>query len=117
MRLSTAYIECNVLNYGAVADNSTDLGPALTKAWNECVIPQATSIATDTLLYVPSGNFLLASTVTFDDAQNWNLHIAGNIYLPFNPDLSGTMLTFEVSSFFPSALFPDSHFQFSPEEL
>ncbi|GJJ15428.1 hypothetical protein Clacol_009705 [Clathrus columnatus] len=93
--LATAYVECNVLNYGAVADNTTDLGPALTKAWNECVIPQATTTATDTLLYVPSGNFLLASTVTFDNAQNWNLHITGNIYLPFNPNLSGTMLTFE----------------------
>lgn len=56
---AAAFIECNVLNYGAVADNSTDLGPALTKAWNSCVIPQATSVATDTLLYVPAGNFLL----------------------------------------------------------
>lgn len=92
----TASVQCNVLNYGAVADNTTDLGPALTKTWNECVIPQATSTASDTSLYVPPGNFLLASTVTFDNAQNWNLHIAGDIFLPFNPDLTGTMLTFEV---------------------
>ncbi|KAJ7726842.1 pectin lyase-like protein [Mycena maculata] len=92
----TAFIECNVLNYGAVADNSTDLGPALTKAWTQCVIPQVTTtVATNVLLYVPAGNFLLASTVTFDDAANWNLHIAGNIYLPYNPALTGTMLTFE----------------------
>ncbi|KAF8579989.1 glycoside hydrolase family 28 protein [Ramaria rubella] len=90
-----AFIECNVLDYGAVADNTTDLGPALSKAWTDCVIPQATTVATDTLLYVPSGNFLLATTVTFDDAQNWNLHIAGSIFLPFNPSLTGTMLTFE----------------------
>ncbi|KAJ3893241.1 pectin lyase fold/virulence factor [Lentinula edodes] len=91
-----AFIECNVLNYGAVADNSTDLGPALTKAWQECVIPQVTTtVATDVLLYVPAGNYLLASTVTFDDAANWNLHIAGDIFLPFNPSLTGTMLTFE----------------------
>ncbi|KAF5377745.1 hypothetical protein D9757_009349 [Collybiopsis confluens] len=92
-----AFIECSVLNYGAVADNSTDLGPALTKAWQECVIPQVTTtVATDVLLYVPAGNYLLASTVTFDDAANWNLHIAGDIFLPFNPDLTGTMITFEV---------------------
>ncbi|KAH7879241.1 pectin lyase fold/virulence factor [Lentinula edodes] len=90
------FIECSVLDYGAVADNTTDLGPALTKAWQECVIPQVTTtVATDVLLYVPAGDYLLASTVTFDDAMNWNLHIAGDIYLPFNPDLTGTMLTFE----------------------
>nr|GAT55857.1 pectin lyase-like protein [Mycena chlorophos] len=94
-----AFIECSVLSYGGVADNTTDLGPALTKTWQQCVIPNVNSVnsgvATDVLLYVPAGNYLLASTVTFDDALNWNLHIAGNIYLPFNPSLTGTMLTFE----------------------
>ncbi|KAJ7726843.1 pectin lyase-like protein [Mycena maculata] len=91
-----AFIECNVLDYGAVADNTTDLGPALSKTWTECVIPQVTTtVADNVLLYVPAGNFLLASTVTFDGAANWNLHIAGDIYLPYNPDLTGTMLTFE----------------------
>ncbi|KAJ7457099.1 pectin lyase-like protein [Mycena latifolia] len=93
---AAAFIECNVLNYGAVADNTTDLGPALTAAWTQCVTPQVTTtVATDVLLYVPAGNFLLKSNVVFDDAQNWNLHIAGNIYLPYIPTLTGTMLTFE----------------------
>ncbi|KIJ52337.1 glycoside hydrolase family 28 protein, partial [Sphaerobolus stellatus SS14] len=93
---STAgYVTCNVLDYGAVADNSTDLAPALTSAWNNCVKAHATSTATDTLLLVPAGNFLMKSTVTFDGAQNWNLHITGNIYLPFNPSLTGTMFTFQ----------------------
>ncbi|KAJ7055224.1 pectin lyase-like protein, partial [Mycena amicta] len=91
-----AFIECNVLSYGAVADNTTDLGPALTNAWQQCVIPNVkTTVATDVLLYVPAGNFLLKSNVVFDDAANWNLHIAGNIYLPYIPTLTGTMLTFE----------------------
>ena len=27
---------CNVLSYGAKADKSTDLGPALLAAWNAC---------------------------------------------------------------------------------
>jgi len=93
---AAAFIECNVLTYGAVADNTTDLGPALTNAWQQCVIPNVkTTVATDVLLYVPAGNFLLKTNVVFDDAANWNLHIAGNIYLPFNPALTGTMLTFE----------------------
>ncbi|KAF7369762.1 hypothetical protein MVEN_00308300 [Mycena venus] len=91
-----AFIECNVLDYGAKADNVTDLGPALTSAWQNCVIPQVTTtVATNVLLYVPAGNFLLKSNVVFDDAANWNLHIAGNIYLPYIPTLTGTMLTFE----------------------
>ncbi|KAF8214716.1 pectin lyase fold/virulence factor [Mycena galopus ATCC 62051] len=93
---AAAFIECSVLDYGAVADNTTDLGPALTKAWTECVIPQVTTtVADNVLLYVPAGNYLLASTVTFNGAANWNLHIAGSIFLPFNPDLTGTMFTFE----------------------
>jgi rhamnogalacturonan hydrolase len=96
---AAAFIECNVLNYGAVADNSTDLGPALTAAWTKCVIPQVTTtVATNVLLYVPAGNFLLKSNVVFDGAANWNLHIAGNIYLPYLPSLTGTMLTFEVGN-------------------
>ncbi|KAJ6578721.1 pectin lyase-like protein [Mycena vulgaris] len=93
---AAAFIECNVLDYGAVADNTTDVGPALTAAWTECVIPQVkTTVATDVLLYVPAGSFLLKSNVVFDGAANWNLHIAGDIYLPYIPTLTGTMLTFE----------------------
>jgi rhamnogalacturonan hydrolase len=96
---AAAFIECNVLNYGAVADNTTDLGPALTAAWTKCVIPAVTTtVADNVLLYVPAGNFLLKSNVVFDNAANWNLHIAGNIYLPFIASLTGTMLTFEVRS-------------------
>lgn len=78
------FIECSVLDYGAfsnyrgldtipniffigaVADNTTDLGPALTKAWQECVIPQVTTtVATDVLLrvYVPAGDYLLALAI------------------------------------------------------
>jgi len=95
LRSAAGYVTCNVLDYGAKADNSTDLGPALMSAWNNCVIPHATSTATDTLLLVPSGNFLMKSTVTFNNAQNWNLHITGNVYLPFDPNLTGTMFTFQ----------------------
>lgn len=32
----TAKMVCNVLDYGAVADKSTDLGAALVKAWTAC---------------------------------------------------------------------------------
>ncbi|KAJ6625995.1 pectin lyase-like protein [Mycena sp. CBHHK59/15] len=92
---SSAFITCSVLSYGAIADNTTDLGPALTAAWNNCVIPQATTVATDVLLYVPAGDYLLKTNVVFNGAKNWNLHIAGHIYLPYIPTLTGTMLTFQ----------------------
>ncbi|KAJ6465762.1 pectin lyase-like protein [Mycena sanguinolenta] len=94
---SAAFITCSVLSYGAVADNTTDLGPALTAAWNNCVIPQATTVATDVLLYVPAGNFLLKTNVVFNGAKNWNLHIAGNIYLPYDPSFSLCLLSYDPS--------------------
>jgi len=42
---------CNVLDYGAVADNSTDVGVAIMKAFNECV-----SLGNATL-YIPPGSY------------------------------------------------------------
>lgn len=50
---------CNVLDYGAVADNSTDLGPALTDAFKACIDGE--------LVYIPSGNYLL---------KTWSLYPA-----------------------------------------
>jgi rhamnogalacturonan hydrolase len=91
-----AFIECNVLNYGAVADNKTDIGPAILKTWQSCVQGQTTITASDVLLYIPSGNFLLASNVLMDDAANFEFHIAGSLYMPFNSALTGTMIEFEV---------------------
>ncbi|CAK5265543.1 unnamed protein product [Mycena citricolor] len=94
-----AAIECNVLDYGAVADNQTDIGPALTATWKNCVIPNVTTtVATDVVLLVPSGSFLLTSMVLFDKAKYWNLHLVGNLYLPFNTTLGGiggTMLQWQ----------------------
>ncbi|CAK5262303.1 unnamed protein product [Mycena citricolor] len=91
-----AIVTCNVLNYGGVADNKTDIGPALSAAWTKCVIPNVkTTVATDVQLLVPAGSFLLASNVLFNHAANWNLHLAGNLYLPFDPNLGGTMLQWQ----------------------
>ena len=91
-----AYTECNVLDYGAKADNSTDLGPAITKAYNNCVKGKTTSNPGDVLLYIPSGNYRLASNVLLDDVSNFEFHLAGYIYLPFDGSLTGTMIEFEV---------------------
>ena len=42
---------CNVLDYGAVADNATDIGPAILKAFSSCA---STGGAT---IYVPPGSY------------------------------------------------------------
>ncbi|PYI05672.1 rhamnogalacturonase rhgA [Aspergillus sclerotiicarbonarius CBS 121057] len=67
-----AYKTCNVLDYGAVADNSTDLGPAITSAWDEC--------SDGGLIYIPSGNYALETWVTLDDGKATAIQLDGIIY-------------------------------------
>ena len=50
--LSAKSTICNVLNYSAVADNKTDIGPTISKAFSSCVVGHAAT------LYVPPGNYL-----------------------------------------------------------
>jgi rhamnogalacturonan hydrolase len=96
--VSTAWAvkTCNVLNYGAVADNSTDVGPAITSAYANCVAKAVTTSASDTVLLVPSGDFLLASNVLFTKPKYFTLTINGDLYMPFDPSLKGTMLQWNV---------------------
>lgn len=54
--------QCSVLDYGAVADKSTDLGPALTKAWAAC--------QTGGIVIIPAGDYALATWVTLDDGAS-----------------------------------------------
>jgi rhamnogalacturonan hydrolase len=63
---------CDVTNYGAVADNSTDLGAPLTSAFNDCI--------DGGLVYVPSGNYALKTFVTLSNGNAWALQIDGIIY-------------------------------------
>ncbi len=50
----------NVLDYGAVADGSTDIGPAL-----NAIAAKLGSAATSNVIYFPNGVYRLASAVTF----------------------------------------------------
>ncbi|KAH8927382.1 glycoside hydrolase family 28 protein [Atractiella rhizophila] len=92
--LAAAVTTCSVLSYGGKADNSTDLGPAILSAWNNCVKPALTSVRTDTILLIPSGNFLLKSNVQMDKASTFNFKLEGNIYLPYDSSLTGNMIWF-----------------------
>ncbi|KAL1970633.1 hypothetical protein VTN77DRAFT_4277 [Rasamsonia byssochlamydoides] len=63
---------CNVLDYGAVADNSTDLGPPLTDAFTAC--------SSGGVVYIPPGNYALATWVTLSGGTTWALQLDGIIY-------------------------------------
>lgn len=68
----TAKKTCNVMNYGAKADKSTDLGPALLKAFTAC--------KTGGTVIVPSGDYALKTWVTFEGGKAWALQLDGIIY-------------------------------------
>ncbi|KAI4713588.1 hypothetical protein J4E89_001035 [Alternaria sp. Ai002NY15] len=68
----TAKKSCNVMDYGAKADKSTDLGPALLKAFTACK-------AGGTVV-VPSGDYALNTWVTFEGGKAWALQLDGTIY-------------------------------------
>lgn len=49
--LSSKTKVCNILNYGAVADNKTDIGPAIKSAFSSCAITGGATI------YIPPGSY------------------------------------------------------------
>lgn len=49
--LSAKTTVCNVLDYGAVADNSTDIGPAILSAFTNCAKAGGATI------YIPPGSY------------------------------------------------------------
>ncbi|OOF93266.1 glycoside hydrolase family 28 protein [Aspergillus carbonarius ITEM 5010] len=72
--LAQKTVECNVLDYGAVADNSTDLAPALESAFSACVLPNPGS-----RLVVPAGDYLIQRGVVLSNATNWAFQLDGLI--------------------------------------
>lgn len=63
---------CNVLDYGAKADQATDLGPPLAAAFAAC--------KTGGLVYVPGGKYVLDSWVTLNGGNAWALQLDGVVY-------------------------------------
>jgi rhamnogalacturonan hydrolase len=58
--------ECDILDYGAVADNVTDVSTALQSTFEECVLKHPGS-----RLVVPAGNYLLNQSVVLSNGTNW----------------------------------------------
>lgn len=65
-------IECNVLTYGAVADNSTDISFALESAFTDCILKNPGS-----RLIVPEGDYLLTRSIVLSNATNWAFQLDG----------------------------------------
>ncbi|KAF7595666.1 hypothetical protein BBP40_005110 [Aspergillus hancockii] len=63
---------CNVLDYGAKADKSTDLGPPLASAFADC--------KSGGLVYVPKGDYALDTWARLSGGKAWALQIDGTIY-------------------------------------
>lgn len=68
----TAKKTCNVLNYGAKADKTTDIGPPLLSAFAAC--------KTGGTVVVPAGDYAMKTWVTFEGGKAWALQLDGTIY-------------------------------------
>ncbi|CAI7638895.1 unnamed protein product [Penicillium pancosmium] len=65
-------VECNILHYGAIADNSTDVSDSVEKAFTECVTKHPGS-----RLIIPEGEYLLNRSVVLSNGTNWALQLDG----------------------------------------
>ncbi|KAJ5935775.1 hypothetical protein N7466_005322 [Penicillium verhagenii] len=63
---------CSVLDYGGVADNSTDIGPAISSAWDEC--------KDGGVVYIPPGDYALETWVDLTGGSSCAINIDGILY-------------------------------------
>lgn len=73
--------ECNILDFGARPDNSTDIADALHAAFNHCVLRHPGS-----RLVVPEGHYLLNRSVVLSNATNWAFQLDGLITAAYGGD-------------------------------
>ncbi|KAI9499030.1 RGase A [Zychaea mexicana] len=65
---------CNVLNYGAVADKSTDVGPAIYDAQLDCRDAGG-------IVYIPEGDYAMETWVTLSGGEmGWAIQLDGTIH-------------------------------------
>ncbi|GKZ21743.1 hypothetical protein AbraCBS73388_007656 [Aspergillus brasiliensis] len=73
-KLEDKNIECNILDYGGVADNETDVATAIETTFTDCVLNNPKS-----RLVVPEGNYLIKRSVVLSNATNWAFQLDGLI--------------------------------------
>ncbi|KAL4961270.1 putative extracellular rhamnogalacturonase [Aspergillus stella-maris] len=81
---------CDVTDYGAVADKSTDLGTALSSAWDDC--------ANGGVVYIPPGDYALETWVKLSGCTACAIQLDGIIYRTGTD--GGNMIMIEHSSDF-----------------
>lgn len=81
---------CNILDYGGVADASTDNSDAITSAWTDCVAGGE--------VYIPEGDYGLSSWVTLTGGQGVSINLEGTIYRTGTDD--GNMIFIEHTTDF-----------------
>ncbi|OJJ08632.1 hypothetical protein ASPVEDRAFT_57663 [Aspergillus versicolor CBS 583.65] len=81
---------CNVKDYGAVADKSTDIGPALSSAWEEC--------SSGGVVYIPPGDYAISTWVKLSGCEACAIQLDGIIYRTGSD--GGNMIMIEHSSDF-----------------
>lgn len=62
---------CDITDYGASADGSTDISSALNDAFSDC--------SSGGVVVIPSGNYALATWVTLSGGNAWALQLDGTI--------------------------------------
>lgn len=75
--------ECNIVDYGASNDNSSDIAGALETAFTECVLQNPGS-----RLVVPEGEYLLNRSVVLSNATNWAFQVEGLITIAYGGNYS-----------------------------
>ncbi|KAI2926371.1 CAZyme family GH28 [Aspergillus niger] len=67
-------IECNILDYGGVADNETDVATSIETTFTECVLNNPKS-----RLVIPEGDYLIKRSVVLSNGTNWAFQLDGLI--------------------------------------
>ncbi|OJZ91211.1 glycoside hydrolase family 28 protein [Aspergillus luchuensis CBS 106.47] len=78
---------CNVLDYGASSDNTTDVGQPIIDAFADC--------GSGGLIYVPEGDYLLKNWVSLENGSAWAIQLDGVLYRDSSPSSQSYM--FEIS--------------------
>lgn len=77
-----------MLHYGARADNSTDLGPAVLRAYDDCV--ERRHHRSRNILLIPRGQYLLNSNILLG-GHGYTFQLDGTVTIAFNTSLQNTM--------------------------
>ncbi|EPQ27805.1 uncharacterized protein PFL1_04550 [Pseudozyma flocculosa PF-1] len=84
---------CNIVDYGA--KGSADIGPAITKAFQQCVMAGGSA---NKVLLIPQGNWVLSSHVRLDKGTDYTFQWDGQVTLPHDESIGGgAMVTFGYS--------------------